>query len=211
MRYALAVVLLALALATPVARAEDSVRIPAFWTEPNSYHMATNVNSFSPCMVACIQMLLDAYGVEPLPSQEEIDRGIVEKELFVDYLASLGFNSSFTDYSTAELKTFIREWYGILAVIENWRFRGISHAVVLTGFDSKGIFMHDPSIPLFGVNMKMSWESFARFYEGSALVISHRIGDPIPIPEYPAVTLIAGIALLVALVNSYFMDKKQTD
>jgi predicted double-glycine peptidase len=136
--------------------------IPEFWNEEKGFcwfEQETNVS----CVPASVQMILESYGIEPLPSQMQLAQ---EMQTDINHTTQWEFaylpfaNRDFTSFQNESLsqnpdlalhylkentaknyRILVKTWFGEIDKAKG----NMTHARVITGFNETGIFFHDPS------------------------------------------------------------------
>jgi len=156
----------------------QTYKIPNFWDEEKVYcfaYQATNVS----CVPASVQMVLMAYDVTPLLTQEEL---AMEMQTDLNHTTEWIFTHipfdrlNFTEYINQSLSQDPDQALAYLkgnvslnfpVIVDTWynqacRESGkMTHARVITGYNETGIFYHDPSD---GPNMYMGNVKFAELW-----------------------------------------------
>lgn len=138
----------------------ESYEIQKFWDENIDYvfHYQVAMNSCGP---ACVQMVLDFFDVEPLPSQEELASDMnttIYEYTYTNYTTqpfeSRNITVIFEGYLDNNFSNALRQLKGNISlnrptILLMWydTSNQTGHYRVVTGYNQTGLFFHDPANP----------------------------------------------------------------
>ena len=136
----------------------DSYTIPKFWDENINYAFHYQISSNS-CGPACVQTVLDFFGVYPLPSQEELAEEMnttLRDYTYTEYVHVPFQNREIDVVFDGHLNSVdaVKQVKGNVslnrpAILLMWYDTSnvTSHYRVMTGYNETGFFFHDPAKP----------------------------------------------------------------